>query len=178
MTCNYDYLFPLTAHGCGINLNFLHRRFSVPAPKINPSAWYYIVSDATGTVMDMSDSCSSSNCPIVANAKQPGQRQLWQIKPVPNTSYYTISSIAKNGQCLSLAQSDSQLVLTGCGDDLAKFSLQWNDNHTPAVGWSIVPKSQPSNAINLAGGNSQNNTPVLTWSNEEAVNDLWMFVSS
>lgn len=150
---------------------------SVPAPKINPSSSYYIVNDGTGTVIDTSSSCSSSKCLIVTNAKQSGQKQLWQIKPAKN-SYYTINNVSKKGQCLSVSQWDSQLVLAGCGEDLALFSLEWNGNPTPAPGWSIVPKSKPSSSVNLAGGSSNDNAQVITWTNERGVNDLWMFVSS
>lgn len=155
--------------------------FSVPAPKINPSLSYYIVSDSSGTVVDTSDTCSSSNCPIVANAKQPGQRQLWRINPFTNTSYYTISNVAKTGQCLSLVKSDSQLGLDGCKGDLTLFSLQWNENRTPALGWRIVPKSQPSVSVKLVGGSKKNNTPIKVTrrkkddSGKFGFNELWMF---
>lgn len=158
---------------------FAQRKPAEPTPPFKPEAYFYrIYSRATDHPMDISGTS------VVTNADDPQKTlQDWYVKPVGD--YFQIIN-RSNSLAINDPTTGNPTATTNTGAHLNLAVADSTDQHQL---WTItgVGTDGSYNLINafsqhtadLSGGSSNENTPVLSWTNDsrnsDSQNRMWYF---
>lgn len=162
---------------------FADKKPQLPTPVFIPEDYYYRITNAqTNKAIDLRNAQTTSGTEIVAyDNNEERESEDWQIKPVGN--YFIITNRSADVSLTDNAQGgELSTHLTATTTVANNTRQQWSIVPQGTAGYYNLVNRQTGLTANLSGGNSANNTPIVSYTtdsrNATSKNRLWYITPS